>query len=769
MKSGIVRKLNNENRPGLQLAPAPGVWFVLLVLLGAPAIAAEESSELLTNAADVISLPAERAARSLKVLVTGVVTAADPALKGRFFVQDATGGVFVDNADGPRPEPGDVLEVSGISHVGAYAPIITAPTLRKVGTRPLPPAKPVPVERLMSGAEDSQRIEISGIVRTARVEGSRLDVDLVTGGYRFRAFAPIPAGMDPQALVAAHVRVRGTAAEAHNRSLRQLIAAEVYVPVLADFVVEQSEAVNPFNEPVIPLNGLAQYGRNNSLSRRVHVRGTVTLQRLGESLFLQDDTGGLQVQSRELAAFSPGQVIEAVGFQSFDNFLPVLQDAAFRTPPEPPVALNPKPASVAEFQNGLHHAEFVSLKGKVMDRAVRHVPRRRNDPMGARTTLVLQSDSFIFTAEADEPPGESELGAIPIGSTVLVNGVCLTEIDSDGKMQSFRLLLGCPGDVQVVQKPSWLTPHRLLVGLAILCSVLLLIGSWTVMLSRKNSALNYLIREREKAQVELQQAHDHLEQRVIERTNQLKFQITARKECELQFKGVLAERTRLAQELHDTVEQTLTGIALQLDTAAKLYERNPESALHHLELARNLMAMSQVEVRRSVYDLRCRALAQFDLAGALADSARQMTGGTSVQVELETKGPARLLPEVVEENLLRIGQEALTNVIKHSRANLARIELEFGAEQVVLQIKDDGIGFTPEGAVGPNEGHFGILGMSERAKRLEGQLKVWSAPGKGTTVRVEIPVEPSAQPRSPASTQAQFGYEEDTEDSSAHS
>ena len=119
----------------------------------------------------------------------------------------------------------------------------------------------------MSGAENSQRIEISGIVCAARVDGSRLDADLVTGGYRFRAYAPIAPGMDPQTLVGAHVRVRGTAAEAQNRSLRQLIAAEVYVPVLADFVVEKSEAINPFDEPVIPLNGLAQYRNDNSLSR----------------------------------------------------------------------------------------------------------------------------------------------------------------------------------------------------------------------------------------------------------------------------------------------------------------------------------------------------------------------------------------------------------------------------------------------------------------------------------------------------------------------
>jgi signal transduction histidine kinase len=142
-----------------------------------------------------------------------------------------------------------------------------------------------------------------------------------------------------------------------------------------------------------------------------------------------------------------------------------------------------------------------------------------------------------------------------------------------------------------------------------------------------------------------------------------------------------------------------------------------------------------------VWDLRCRALEQFDLAGALRASARQITNGTSMRVELETKGPARPLPEVVEENLLRIGQEALTNVIKHSRAPLARIELEFGLKQVALQIRDNGIGFAPENAVGPNEGHFGLLGMSERAKRFKGHLKVVSAPGEGTTVRVEIPLE----------------------------
>jgi signal transduction histidine kinase len=264
--------------------------------------------------------------------------------------------------------------------------------------------------------------------------------------------------------------------------------------------------------------------------------------------------------------------------------------------------------------------------------------------------------------------------------------------------------------------------------------------------------LNFLVADREKAQLALQQANDQLEGRVKERTAQLKFEITARKESEVQFKAVLTERTRLAQELHDTVEQTLTGIALQLNTASKLHDRSPENSLRHLELARSLMAKSQVEVRQSVWDLRSRALEQFDLATALTEGARQITSETNVQVHFETKGEPRSLPEVVEENLLRIGQEALANIAKHSGATSVNIELQFERQQVSLQIKDNGIGFDREKAAGPGEGHFGLLGMSERVKRIGGRFILSSKLEEGTLVRVEIPLNPSLEFQSPSAT-----------------
>jgi signal transduction histidine kinase len=153
------------------------------------------------------------------------------------------------------------------------------------------------------------------------------------------------------------------------------------------------------------------------------------------------------------------------------------------------------------------------------------------------------------------------------------------------------------------------------------------------------------------------------------------------------------------------------------------------------------VAQGQVDVRRSVWDLRSRALEQFDLPGALITSAKQLTNGTDIHIEVTAKGRVRPLSETIEENLLRIAQEAMTNVIKHSRATHADIEIDYGPQTVILRIKDNGRGFDCAKHSGPDEGHFGLLGISERAKRLGAALTMESASGKGTLLVVQVAVE----------------------------
>ena len=721
-----------------------------LIGLGHTASAGEKG-ELLTNAADVISLPVERAALQLKVLVTGTVTATVPTLGGSFFVQDETCGVFVDNRNGSLPQVGDVVRVSGVTEKGAYAPVITGPTVVKVGTAPLPPAPAVSIERFMSGAADSQRVEIAGIVRSAQMSEteSNLDLKIASAGYWFHAFPKMPLGMDPQRLVGARVRLKGTSGAFFNQEQRRLTALKLFMTSLPeDFVVEATESIDPFTEPLLALNNIAQYRKDKRPEQRIHVKGTVTYERPGEELFLQDQSGGLRVKSRHVRGMSVGDVVEAVGFADFENFLPVLEDAEFRKTSEPRKVLMPRAVTLREVQDGLCHAALVTLTGKLLDGFVRRDQQPGSAKMRVRTVLMMQSENLTFTAETEAPEAMADFADLRFGSTIEVSGVCLTESGEDGRTRSFQILMPTGKGVVVLAKPSWLTPRRLLTGLAILLAVSIVAVGWTVMVSKKNATLKMLIREKEKARLELRQAHDQLEERVKERTAQLKLQITARKELELQSKATLTERTRLAQELHDTLEQSLTGVALQLDTTAKLFEKEPDNANRHLEMARNLVAESQTEVHRSVWNLRCRVLEEFDLPGALLMSSQQITGGSSLRVEMKALGRVRPLPEIVEENLLRIAQEALTNVIKHSGATRTEIELDYGPKNVVLQIKDNGKGFAVEDCAGRRDGHFGLLGISERAKRLHGEITFSSAPEGGTTVRVRIPIPMAYAPES---------------------
>ena len=723
----------------------PSAWwslvYLILFLCGILPVAAQADNTL-TNASDVLALSAEQASSGIPILVKGAVTAAETNWLGSFFVQDSSGGIFVDNAGNPQPVPGDVVEVSGISHPGGYAPTITKPRWKKLGAAPLPGARPVTVEQLMSGTEDSQRVEISGIVRTAQLSGDRIAIELASGGYRLHAYFPSAPNEDPQSLVGAKVLLKGTAAAAFNAPLRHFLAVSLFAPQPADFVIEEPAPANPFDQPTIPLNGIAQYRKDSSPGNQVHVKGVVTYRRKGEDLFLQDATGGLQVKSRMTGSISPGEVVEAVGFPAVENFLPVLEDAVFRKTAEPRTILKPKAVTTAELQEGLHHADFVTLRGRLIDRLVRGIGQDA-EQTNTQTTLVLQTTNFIFVAEKDTSAPNSFLTGIPIGSLVQAEGICLLESSDDGKSKSVRLLLPSSYDVRIIEKPSWVTPQRLLASLAVVFLVLLLAIGLTVMVAKKNAVLKSLVHEKETAQMDLQHTHDQLEERINERTAQLKVEMTARKESELQFRAVLTERTRLAQELHDTLEQTMTGIALQLDMVANLFGKIPNSASQHLKLARDLMRRSQVDLRRSVWGLRSRTEEQFNLTNALTTSGREITRDTGIRLEVKTEGEANPLSEVAEENLLRIGQEAVTNVVKHSGAVQVKIELHFGPRKIVLQIRDDGKGFDPEACAGPKDGHFGLLGIRERTERLGGQVRITSTPGTGTCVRVEIPTDES--------------------------
>jgi ligand-binding sensor domain-containing protein/signal transduction histidine kinase len=208
-------------------------------------------------------------------------------------------------------------------------------------------------------------------------------------------------------------------------------------------------------------------------------------------------------------------------------------------------------------------------------------------------------------------------------------------------------------------------------------------------------------------------------------------------EMRARFAAVLAERARIARDLHDTLAQGVVGISAQLQ-AVKARLGDPDAAGRHLEQAVEMVRFTLVEIRRSVWDLRSQALEGTELTQSLAQLAERLSAGTPIAVRVV--GTPRTIPPAVESELLHVAQEALSNAVHHARATQIQLGLAFETGGVRLRVKDDGRGFELVRPLSLADGHFGLVGMRERVEKLSGALRVESAPGQGTEVVVDVPV-----------------------------
>lgn len=210
------------------------------------------------------------------------------------------------------------------------------------------------------------------------------------------------------------------------------------------------------------------------------------------------------------------------------------------------------------------------------------------------------------------------------------------------------------------------------------------------------------------------------------------------RQVRLRYAAVLEERARLAREVHDTLAQGFVGVASQLDAAEMFLPQDPATARDYLEIARRMTRHSLTEARRSVQDLRASALDDHDLAQALEAAVKQWTKGSPLTAQVTVQGDTSGLPGSTAHQLLRIAQEAVANAIKHADARSLHLEVRVEEGKLQLRIADDGRGFEPAEALQASQGHFGLIGMRERAKRIEGTIEVHSGPQGGTRVEVTV-------------------------------
>jgi signal transduction histidine kinase len=205
--------------------------------------------------------------------------------------------------------------------------------------------------------------------------------------------------------------------------------------------------------------------------------------------------------------------------------------------------------------------------------------------------------------------------------------------------------------------------------------------------------------------------------------------------------GRLAERQRLARDIHDTLAQGFVSIVLQLQAAEAELPEAAGEARGHLERARRTARDNLAEARRLVWDLRPEVLSAAPLGEALGRLAGRVAEETGMVATATVTGTPRPLSADAEVTLLRVTQEALANVTRHAHAGRVAVTLSYMDGETALDVRDDGSGFAPGADGAGANGGLGLRGMRERVEALGGRLAVESAPGKGTTVAVTVPVQ----------------------------
>jgi PAS domain S-box-containing protein len=447
--------------------------LVLLLAAMAPAIGAP-----LTTTHAIKALTVEQAHSGLPVNVRAVVTLYEPTMS-MLVVQDETDGIYVSWRGAQLSVlPGSEVQITGVTGEGKFAPIIIAQEIREAGRGQIPQPELATIEELSSGKHDNRWVEVKGIVRSSRLERSRLTITATNFGARFTALAVNPEDKPPDHLIGAEVSFLGVCGSQFNVK-RQLSGILLYLRSMKDIRVIRP-GVLPKDLPVSTIEELLRFSPTTAPELRARLEGVVTYSQPGKWLAIQDRRAGVIVEAHQDDTLRLGDRVEVVGFPALGAYSPVLQDAVFRkiaagSPPEP------EPITHTQAMTGDFDSKLVTLEGDVV-----HTAQSRH-----RSEFILQTPKGTFTADV-ETRGAETASLVTAGSVVRVTGICQVRRNRSSVIESFQLVLRTPADLQVLRQPSrWGLQNgvRILSSMAIL---ILLAVAWAIVLRgrvRKQTAL----------------------------------------------------------------------------------------------------------------------------------------------------------------------------------------------------------------------------------------------------------------------------------------
>jgi signal transduction histidine kinase len=575
------------------------------------------------------------------------------------------------------------------------------------------------MERILSGNEDGQWIELQGVVQEAFVNDEYppgTGVMMMVSGHRCRVVSTSGMRQDPHELVDAEVLVRGVFAPDSNYRAEFAQPKLLISGLQNDFQIIKQPDADPFNAQRVELNRLLPFSPDAKPYHRKVVTGTVTFAVPGKFFFIESKGTGVRIDSPEIG-IQCGRRVEVAGFVDTAFTFASLKNAIVRDLGPAPV---PDPVRVTGAQ--LLDPSLRTNWGKpsATDFGGRSVKVR------GTIRRVDWKEPMVPDALVIDVEGEAKKAFLPLGKSLApgavskwipgakieVSGICEYEFPFKGDIHgqygpiSFHLWVKDPGDVTILAQAPWWTPTRLLTALAGLAIALSAAIVWTVLLKTQVRTQTRIIQEKVRA----------------ETTN--------------------AERSRIARDLHDDLGANLTQIGL----LSELTRRELEHPKRARELLDNVFDAAHALARQldaAVWAINPSNDSLDSLVQYLCKYAQEFRSLADIRCRLDVAMdlPNYALSSLQRHNLFLAVKEAINNVVRHAGASIVILRVNIENNTSIFEIEDDGVGISEQPE---NEGHDGLGNMPLRMKQLGGEFfRMTGKGGKGTIIRLSMPLKNS--------------------------
>lgn len=681
--------------------------ILLAIAIAAVSASGITAEAIVTNAAELARFVYREQKTNVAFDINGTIPISKSAARTiSIYLADDSGGVIIFEQDKLRHialQAGDRIRARGHTRPYDFGQVVArCESIEIIGHGPSPKPVPVSIEELRSGRFDCRYVKLCGTLRDAfddEVDGSYTYLVLTCEGKLL--YVPAPRFKVGDGMIGAEIEIAGIY-DPKPCGGRRYMGPIVSVLNIDSIRLLKASDKDAFDVPVIDETQSLGPMEIQALGKR-RTSGTVLAAwRPNNILISTEHDRPIFATIANQSLPTTGASVEVAGLPETDLFSISLSRAVWRPSKDAPIA-SKKPTSTS----------FNSLFGNP-DENRRVMPYFNGVPVQVKGDVVgfesveghlaeisISDGKRILTVDTSMVPGAAD--DISVGCRIDVTGVCVLETDNwrPGALfppaSGYRIVVRAQDELRIVAHPPWWTPGRLFVIIGILAAALALL------------LLRMALKRRFGAII-------------------AKAKIDAR----------VGERTRLAVELHDSIAQNLTGVAMEIRSAKRAKTADPRGMDRHLNLAAATLDSCRSELRNCIWDLRSMTLDDARTDEAIRRTLHQHLSGARLEVRFNV--PRRLLPDSTLHAILRIVRELTINAVRHGSANDIKVAGCIDGGRLLFSVRDNGCGFDPEHAPGMRDGHFGLQGIRERIETLEGDFEIESAAGRGTKVSISIPL-----------------------------